>query len=104
MYRGTTPTYILTLPQDIDLDDAAEVVVTFSDYHYKPILEKSGADLGIEDNTISVFLSQEETLRFPEGKVRIQVNWTYNSGGQMLRACSEIATIHAQKNLKNEVI
>ena len=104
MYKGTTPTYILTLPQDIDLDNASEVVVTFSDFHYQRILEKSGADLTIEDNTISVFLSQEETLRFPEGKVRIQVNWTYISGGQMLRACSEIATIHAQKNLKNEVI
>lgn len=62
MVRGTTPTYILTLPQEIDLSVADDIYVTFSNKQYQILLTKSGDDLEIEANTIKVFLTQEETL------------------------------------------
>lgn len=103
MYKGITPTFTLTLPEDIDLDLATNVYVTFG-RRGKKILEKTGSDLAIDDNEIGVFLSQEETLALPTGEVQIQVNWTYNEADAVVRACSDIATTWWQPNLESEVL
>ena len=56
-------------------------------------------DLSIDDNTISLYLTQEQTLALPP-IVLIQVNWTYGNK----RACSNIVSIDTKRNLISEVL
>lgn len=104
MVRGTTPTYILTLPQEIDLSVADGIYVTFSNKQYQILLTKSGDDLEIEANTIKVFLTQEETLSMPRCEVYMQVNWIYDDGDVRKRACSVIKEVPVRRNLIDEVL
>lgn len=106
--RGTTPTFELTL-ESVDLTEAYNVYVSFSPGgavgRLNPVLTKTGDDLTVayedDTSTVSVYLSQEETLSFGTGKVNIQLNWTYPDGS---RAASEIATFSLLTNLLNEVV
>lgn len=73
MRRGTTP--IHTFEVDIDLNHIVALYVTYKQGK-KIILEKSLEDedsivLNPEEKTISVKLSQEDTLKFKDK------NWTY---------------------------
>ncbi len=104
MVRGTTPTYIFTFPEDIDLSVAEAVYVTFANKQYQTLLEKTGDELEISGNTVSVFLDQEETLTLQRNEVYIQINWTYDDDGVTKRACSEILRDEVGRNLINEVI
>lgn len=104
MVRGTTPTYIFTFPEDIDLSVAEAVYVTFANKQYQTLLEKTGDELEISGNTVSVFLDQEETLTLQRNEVYIQINWTYDDNGVTKRACSEILRDEVGRNLINEVI
>ena len=104
MYRGTTPTYIFTAPEGLDLTAANNILVTFSDVKENVIFTKSGEDLEVTETQISVYLTQEETLKFPNGRVLVQINWTYDEGNTTKRACSEKMIITARKNLVDEVI
>lgn len=81
--RGTTPTYILTFSEssNIDLTLARHVYVTFKSIHGKVILTKSDEDLIIESKSISVYLTQKETLSFFD-TMRMQANWTYENGSR----------------------
>ena len=98
--RGTTPTLVLKFTEpSLDLTVAANVYVTFR--YGSNQLTKTGADLTIAPKTISVSLSQEETLQFPEGIISIQANWTGSDG---FRAASEIANFTWSKQLLNEVL
>lgn len=103
MYKGITPTFTLTLPEDIDLSFASHIYVTLG-RKGKAILQKTEEDLDIDANIVSVFLDQAETLALPEGEVQIQVNWTYQEAGVTKRACSEIAKTWWKRNLEGEVL
>lgn len=102
MYKLTTPTLKLSLPESVDLSEAVNVYVTLSDKKNNEILTKSGADVSIDDNVISVDYSQEETKTFPD-EVQAQVNWIYNDGGLIKRDATTIVKIRVYKNLLNEV-
>ena len=102
--RGTTPTYKLTLPTDIDLSTATSVYVTFSDTFYNTLLEKTGDDLDINANIVDVYLTQEETLSFPSGSILLQINWTIVEGNKTKRLASEIKRVESSRNLKEEEI
>ena len=104
MYKGTTPTYIFTLPEDIDLSSAESVYVTFAKSNYEVILTKQDDELEVDANTVSVYLTQDETLEFPRSEVLIQINWTFKEDGETKRACSEIVHDRTHRNLINEVI
>jgi hypothetical protein len=101
MYRGTTPTYIFTLPESVDMTQATDVYVTFAKTDTTIILTKTGDDLEVTEHTVSVYLTQEETLSFPNAKVAVQLNWIYPPEK---RACSNIIYIDAKRNLIDEVI
>lgn len=103
MYKGITPTFTLTLPEDIDLSFASHIYVTLG-RKGKAILQKTEEDLDIDANIVSVFLSQEETLALPAGQVQIQINWTYLESGATKRACSDIATTYWKGNLEAGVL
>ena len=102
MYKGTTPTFILTLPQDVDLSIASNVYVSFAKNNGGAI-EKTGDDLIVNGNVVNVFLTQKETLSFTN-EVSVQINWTYQEGSVVKRACTEIKTIDVSDNLISRAI
>lgn len=71
MKRGTTPTN--TFNVDVDLTGAT-VFVTY-EQNGKTLVEKTGSDLTITEDSISLVLSQEETLAFRPGPVNIQIRY-----------------------------
>ncbi len=98
--RGTTPTFTLTFAKpDLDLTEAANVYVTFKQLPVK--ITKTGNDLDIEARQIEVYLSQEETLRFIVGDVKIQANWVNSTGG---RGASKVATVYLSEQLLEEIL
>lgn len=97
-YKGTTPTFILTFPEDVDLTQADDIYVSFATADKTLFTKKTEDVIVSEANTIRVSLTQQETLKFPQ-KVFIQVNWTYTEGGRQKRACGEIKTHEFKRNL-----
>ena len=99
--RGTTPTFTLTLPQSFegDLTTAKNVYATFQS-GYKSVT-KEGEDLEITTRSVSVFLSQEETLSFGVGEVEIQLNWTTATGK---RFASDVTKYQITKQLLQRVV
>ena len=106
MIRGTTPTFTLTLSDNtIDLGDAENVYVTLR--QGKTDITKSGTDLTIDDNVVSVFLTQEESLDLSESTTaEVQVNWTYldTDGTTVRRAATKVKEIPITKQLLKRVI
>lgn len=99
MVQATTPTFVLTLPQTVDLSQAANVYFTVS--QGMNVLTKTGDSLTIDENVVSVFLSQAETLAFSVGSIELQLNWTYQNGE---RACTNVKTVTVDKNLLKKVV
>ena len=69
MYRVTTPTHIFHLP--FDTSGILRLILTYSQ-DGKTILEKTEEEVTMDENTISVTLTQEETLLFETQPVYIQ--------------------------------
>ena len=61
MYKYTTPTFTLTLPEGTDLGLASEVVCTLA-HDGKEVASKTGDDLVIDGNIVEVF-----KLTYPTG-------------------------------------
>lgn len=116
--RGTTPTLILTSDnQLVDWTVADHIYVTFYQKSEKssrsgrcchdsddlsPVLTKTEEDVDISSQSIAVFMSQEDTLRFEAGKeIYIQVNWTYGDGQ---RGATQLARIKLGTNLIGRVL
>ena len=79
MRRGTTPTY--TFPIPFSIDSIATAKVTFAQSGV--LVEKKLEDCGRGEDEISVKLTQEETFRFSEGAVSIQLR-VLTEGGDAL--------------------
>lgn len=99
MYRGTTPTFILTVDGSVDLTEAKNVYATFVQKDIK--LTKTGADLDVSSNEVDVYFNQAESLQFSTGAIMIQLNWTYIDGS---RACTDIISTTVDKNLEDGVL
>lgn len=96
--RGTTPTFTFAFTEaDLDLTEASHVYVTFS--QGLRVLTKTGESLEVEEKSISVYLSQRETLMF-NGNVEAQANWTASGS----RVASNVVTIDFSKQLLNKVV
>lgn len=76
MKRGTTPTN--TFAVDVDLTNAT----VFVDYEQdgEIVLEKTGTDLTVTTSSISLTLSQTDTLAFHPGRVLIQLRYVDTDG------------------------
>lgn len=98
--RATTPTITLTFTdQDLDLTAAENVYVTFEQVNKN--LTKTGEDLTVQAKQIDTQLSQEETLAFVGGPVKVQANWTDSSGN---RFASDVEEIELTEQLLEEVV
>ncbi len=98
MFRGTTPNNIFEV--DIDCTDAEEIYITYSQFQ-QVIIEKTIEDVTVTAETITVLLTQEDTLLFRPGEVEIQIRVKYPDGKAM--ACDIIKTT-AKRVLKEGVI
>lgn len=100
MVQGTTPTFILTLPTTVDLTAISNLYFSLEQGSTK--ITKTGTDLSIDGQNVSVYLNQSETLKFNTGsRANLQLNWTYPDGS---RACSNIVSVTVGLNLIKEVI
>lgn len=98
MRQGTTPTLQITV-NNIDLADMEHIYVVFE--QNGNLLKKSMTDLKVENNVISVLLTQEETLSFKNGNCNIQLRMITYDGIAM---ASPIKTINVYSVLNKEVI
>ena len=76
MRRGSTPTNTFTV--DIDLRGAT-IYVSYEQYSHV-VIEKTGSDLTVTATSITLELSQEDTLKFQPGKVLIQIRYVFPNG------------------------
>lgn len=99
MYRGTTPTLYLELDTELSLDDLAELWVTFKASTTE--VTKTLSDIGIDDKTLIVQLSQEDTLKLYNGRCDVQVRFRLNND---LAYASTVESINIERILKAGVI
>lgn len=105
MRRGTTPINTFTL--DLDLSEAT-VFISY-EQRGRVVIEKTGEDLSfgsvVHDEdvsyTITVELTQEDTLALVPGKVDIQIRAVYANGSAI---ASNIVSANAERILKDGVI
>ena len=78
MYRGTTPTHVFTVGQD--LSEAEVLYLTYT--QGKIVVEKTKSDCTITETTIEVTLTQAETLSFAKsrGAVQVQIRARFADG------------------------
>lgn len=101
--KGTTPTCKFKI-KNADLSTAQEIVVSFADTYFKPLFKKYIEDVTVTDNNIvSVWLSQEETLSLPT-RFMVQVDWTYQYGNKTNRGQTHKYTINTERGLHEKVI
>ena len=100
MYKGTTPTIIFDFPNDFDVTQAEKVLVTIS-AKGKTLFNLSDESIDVEEHSVSVWLSQKQTLAMPVGEVSAQINLLYADGQ---RVATNISKIDWQKNLFDEVM
>lgn len=100
MRRGSTPTNIFTVPFDLS---QATVYISY-EQNKRVVVEKTGEDLFFdhaEDYTITVSLTQEDTLAFVPGEVLIQIRYVFPTGDA---DASNIIRTTAERIIKDGVI
>lgn len=99
MRRGTTPTHKFILPFSVDMISAVEISYAQSG---AVKLTKTTADCVLEDKTVSVTLTQEDTFLFTEDvPVEIQIR-VLTTGGQAL--ASDIYSVSCKECLSDGVL
>lgn len=98
MFRGTTPTNIFNV--DIDLTNAEVIYITYKQQN-KVVIEKTKDDITATTETLTVKLTQDETLKLTEREVEIQIRARFSDGTAL---ASNIIKTTASKILKDGVI
>lgn len=79
MYRGTTSTFDINI-SDVDLTEVAEMWVSFGTEN-NPIVNKTLSDVTISGSTVTVPLTQEDTLTLKAAqKTYLQIRILLNNG------------------------
>lgn len=97
MIRGSTPTHTFNCNLDADLIHKVRVLYAQNNVL---VLKKEDADCIKDGQTIIVKLTQEDTLKFKEGKVEIQLRVLTPTGESIP---SKIHTVNVSKLLEDEV-
>lgn len=98
-YAGQTTPVSFTFGEDFDPTTASKTVLSFA-YGNTPFLEKDEDDLTITSTSVTVNLTQTESLSFPIGTVRAQINFIVSG----IRIPTDIVTLNVDQNLHMEVI
>ena len=72
MRRGTTPTLTITVT-GIDVADLKTIKVTFKQGNIELTKNTEDVSIDVENNSISVPLTQQDTLMFGSGAVNVQI-------------------------------
>jgi len=101
MYRGTTPTLVLELDTELSLENLSEIWVTFKTSTIE--VTKTINDVMVDDTlkTMTVVLTQEETLKLYNGNCMVQVRFRDQND---LAYATTIADINIGRILKEGVI
>ena len=102
MYRYTTPSFTLKL-QGIDFSLVQVFRVTFRQCQTQVVKEylKTDENFSLENNTLQVALTQQETALFGAGRVAIQLRVKFQDGTV---AASNITHCYIKQTLDEEVI
>lgn len=96
MRRGTTPVHIFT--PDADLSAATVLYVTY-EQRGETVLEKSLEEVDVTESSVTVALTQAETLAFDEAHpVRVQIRAGFADG---TRIASNILKVSVGEILKD---
>lgn len=99
MRIGTTPTHYFTLPFSTDLVDEVQIVYCQDG---EEILQKNRTECTLEENTVSVTLTQADTFEFKaDVNVEIQIRVSTTRGTVL---ASEIMQVSCQRCLSDEVL
>lgn len=106
MRRGTNPPYVFRLKRSnglsFSVSDVSDIRVTFKQGD-TTVVEKKFKDCIFSGNTVTVELTQEETLRFDHGKsVRIQIKLKNAADGRIIP--TKIKTVDCKEILNEEVL
>ena len=101
MYRGTTPTLIYNVNSNLDLNGMLQIWVTLKNLMYEKTFEKDNIIVDNGNKTITVELSQEDTLLFNGKEVSTQIRFLDSMGKAY---ASNIEKIELNNILKEGVI
>lgn len=99
MYRGTTPTFVIELPTTIDVTNIDEAFLTF-EQNGSNILEMDLSMMTVDSqaNTLSVILSQEQTLSLVENAI-VRYQLRFKIGGSAY--ATQMWQVPAERILKD---
>lgn len=103
IFRGTTPTIILRIKNenfDMDTIDVCHVTIQNDNGKNKKVFENPNID--VEQKTISVPLSQRDTLDYQYGNIDIQMKIKLKDSGTVIS--HKILTTTMDKILEEEII
>lgn len=95
MTRGTTPTLEIRI-EGIDINELLQIFLTIQQGKTEITKENKDIEIG-EENTILVYLTQEETLSFAKGYIWVQLRAITQDG---LAVASDIEGIAIEGILK----
>lgn len=99
MRIGTTPRHTFILPFGVEQVQKVQIVYT---QNGQTILEKCAEDCTLQENTVCVRLTQEETFKFAEGvNVEIQMR-AVTTGGDVIG--SDVMCVCCDECLSDEVL
>ncbi len=102
MYRGTTPSLIFELDEDLDYEGMAKVEIALRDKKMRVFVwNKDRLEIDNETNTITLLLTQWETNIMAQGKAEVQIRCR-TSGGAVFR--TDIATIEVERVVKGGLL
>lgn len=79
MIKGTTPTEIYHVGSKIDLDLCTQIWITIVDWNGEEFTwDINRLVIDNAEHTISLTLSQTETLRFATGRAYVQIRFLYD--------------------------
>ena len=100
MRRGTTPTHTFTIPNEISVPTLEVIYITYSQFG-RTVLEKDIDDLLINNQKLSITLTQEETLSFKDGTANVQIRCR---SSEDIAYASDIKTIKVETVQKKGII
>lgn len=80
MTRGTTPSYIIKFAEDVDFDNVQVFYVTFRQTERARLtkkIETGDPEIDMVNKSLDINLTQDETLKFYDGTVELQVRGKY---------------------------
>lgn len=85
IYMGSTPTIITNIKSDIDLSTITQIWWVISQQNKEKIVKEIGdCTIDSDEKTISVRLSQENTLSLREGDAILQMRLLLNDGNALV--------------------